>query len=613
MPPGAHGRHGGSSIRPQRSSSPLFPVILEIRISPGRDREAEIALPPGPAPRWTDAWLGLGLAAFALLLRLVFLLHAGDRAWPHSTYFEGDAPLFADWAAALDRGTPFEAGLPLHSPATAYLLHWFGPPVTDDAGRPILRDFTGMKIAWCAVSAATSGLLFLAARPLGRRTAILASVLHAASFGTSVLATSLNNECLYGLVLVAVVGATARWMKRPGVGGALALGVLHGAATLLRAEHPLLVLLLAGGMVFAAGSRRRRTWAALAAMGIGLLGVCAPWMLKSRAAIVAFNTREAPPVDFSASTVRWSDDARAFLATLPGFARADNFQFISISFARQGRREVSAEDVQRFLVDEFGYIPQPISPWGLISCQGPLAFALANHADAAGGFSKAALDARFGPDPRLQFSLPTHLRLVNEGYAVGWQEIRRDPAAWLRLVLRKLERFGRGAGLGFSAANWPLGREGPRPAVDMLAPPLDTTIAWSVALGICFIAGLAVAARRRVAGLWVLVVAYKLCVTIAFFGYARQAASISPALFVLLALAVDPALAWLSRRRAWRLIGWSVLAAALTSLSVFDTWTARAPAEMLVDGPARPAPRWAPNAFEAAGTIELRLARPVGE
>ncbi len=539
-------------------------------------------------------------------------MNAGDRSWPHSTYFEGDAPLFADWAAALDRDAPFEAGLPLHSPATAYLLHWFGPQAADDAGRPILRDFTSMKIAWCAASAATSGLLFLAARPLGRRTAILASMLHAASFGTSVLATSLNNECLYGLVLVSVVGGTARWMKHPGAAAALALGALHGAATLLRAEHPLLLFLLACVMVYSAGIRRWPTWAALAAMGVGLFGVCVPWMLKSRAAIAAFNARENPPVDFSSAPVRWSDDARAFLETLPAFARADNLQFISVSLARQGRSEVNAADVRRFLMDEFGYIPQPISRWGLISCQGPLAFALANHANAGGGFSKAALDARFGPDPRLQFSLPTHLRLVNEGYAVGWQAIRRDPVAWLGLVLQKLERFGRGACLGFSAANWPLGREGPRPAVDMLAPPLKTVVAWSVGLGVCFIAGLIVAARRRVAGLWLLVVAYKLCVTVAYFGYARQAASISPAFFVVLALAVDPALAWLSTRRAWRLIGWAAIAAGAISLGVFDRWIAHAPAEMRVLGLARPAPRWAPNAFEAADTIELRLARPEG-
>src|SRR5262245_9733826 len=97
------------------------------------------------------AWVA-AIAAFAIALRLTFLLGAGDSAWPHSTYFEGDAPLFAQWADALDRGRPFEAGLPLHSPVVPHLMHWLAPaatqapPATSNAASPAAapqpqRDF----------------------------------------------------------------------------------------------------------------------------------------------------------------------------------------------------------------------------------------------------------------------------------------------------------------------------------------------------------------------------------------------------------------------------------------------------------------------------------------
>lgn len=561
-----------------------------------------------------DALLGVAVFALALALRLIFLLAAGDKSWPHSTYFEGDAPLFAEWAAALDRGDSYSAGLPLHSPATAYLLHWFGPASNDAAGRAIPRDFTAVKFGWCIVSAMTTSLLFWVARPLGRRVALVASLLHATSFGTYVLATSLNNECLYGLAIVAVVGLTAHWMRRPTLWLALAIGVVHGVATLLRAEHPLLAAIMGGAMAISAGRGAWRLSAlAVAALVGGLVGVCTPWLLKSHAAITDFNTRAPRPVDFTASRVEWSDDARALLESMPAFARLDNFQFISYSFLQKGRDAVNAADVRRFLLEQFRYIPEPISPWVLVSCQGPLAFALANHPDSGGGFSKAALDARFGPDPRLQFSLPSHLRLVNHGYAAGFEKIREDPAAWLRLAGRKLERFARGAGLGFTAMNWPLGREGPRPAVDILAPPVSASPAWSIAWAALLAGGVVVACRRRVGGLWLCVIVFKLIVTIAFFGYARQAASIAPAFFILAALAIDALLHRLDRRRGLRVAGWAAIAVFSALVVIHDVRAGTARAEMRILGSATVASQWGPGAFLAADTIELRLATPPGD
>src|SRR5262249_14313786 len=94
-----------------------------------------------------DALVAAALFALALAVRLIFLLHSGDSHWPYSVYYEGDAPVWAQWAACLNRGQEFEYGLPLRSPGVAYLLHWLGPVLGEG-------NFVGFKVLWCAVSAA---------------------------------------------------------------------------------------------------------------------------------------------------------------------------------------------------------------------------------------------------------------------------------------------------------------------------------------------------------------------------------------------------------------------------------------------------------------------------
>lgn len=542
-------------------------------------------------------------------MRLVFLAFSSDASWPHSIYFEGDAPLFADWSAALDRGEPFEAGLPLHSPVTAYVMHWLGPPASRGSdGAPPPRDFRRVKTVWCIISATTSALLYLVARPMGRRVALLAALLHAFSFGTTVIASSLNNECLYAFLLVAIVGLTVRWISSPTLRLALLIGAVHGVAALTRAEHPLFAVACAAVMVLRPGGKRiGRKALGVLTMGVGAAAVCLPWSLKSRAAIVEFNQRETSRATTPAEGIEWTDDARALFDSIPAFARADCRRFARDWFLRRGQGQASADDVRRLLLSEFGYVPRPISPNVLVSCQGPLAFALANHPASDGGFSKAALDARFQPDPPLQLSLPSHLRLVNDGYRVGWETIRADPGGWATLVGRKLERFARGVTLGFTTANWPLGREGLRPAVDLLAVPISAKPAWSVAVAAVLVAGVIVAIRRRIAGLWLLAIACKLVVTVVFFGYARQAVSIAPAFLVLAALALDALCAPMSRKSWMRLCGWIALAAVTLLATSVEIRAAIEPAQVHIRGPAHAAPRWARNAFEAPETIEIRV------
>ena len=184
-----------------------------------------------------DAGIALTIFALALALRLIFLFGAGDRTWPHSLYYEGDAPLFAEWAAALDRGEAFELGLPLHAPAVAYLIHWISPPADLPGG----RDFVRVKVVWCAISAATWAVFYLVLRAVADRPiALTAALLGTASFGSTIAATSLNSEALYAFLLVLCVGGAMRIAAGGSYWWAPAWGVVNGAAALTRPEHPLL-------------------------------------------------------------------------------------------------------------------------------------------------------------------------------------------------------------------------------------------------------------------------------------------------------------------------------------------------------------------------------------
>ncbi|MHC5023986.1 MAG: glycosyltransferase family 39 protein, partial [Planctomycetota bacterium] len=184
-------------------------------------------LPTSESDLRTDRVLAALIALVALSSRLMYLFGAPDRAWPHAARYEGDAPSWIVWARALRSGAPYEFDLPLRPPGVAYLLHWLDPGT-------IGPSFLGWKIAWCAVSAATCGLAYLAfRRGFPRRAALIACGLLVFSYGSALTATSLNNETLYTFLLVLLVWGTLDFNTRPRIALGIALGVGHGLATLL--------------------------------------------------------------------------------------------------------------------------------------------------------------------------------------------------------------------------------------------------------------------------------------------------------------------------------------------------------------------------------------------
>lgn len=591
----------------------------------------------------------LGLIAVfvaAMTIRLVYIGSAPDRAWPHSVCYQGDAPLFVAFAEALRRGEPFERDLLIHSPVVPWLLSWIGP-----AGhRP---NFTTMKVLWCILSAASCALAYAAhRRSFSTGAALIAAAWLAFSFASAVVANSLNNEVIYTFLLTCIVLMTLRWTARPGFAGAVGLGLLHGAATLTRAEHSLLLVLLLAYSIIqwrrsrgtvaaqssgngassqprrsarphagrelsssAAGDRlagspappaTARRIAALATVALVSVLMCIPWSIRGNRAAARLNEVATDLPDYDRAPIPWTASARAFLDGLPAFVRADNFESASAIAASAGLAAVDEPFLRRFFTEGFGYIPRPLSTRAFVSSQGPLCFALANHPEADGGFSKGALEAPGLNDPDLQLTRPSHLKLYNDGYRIGWSDIRADPVGWLRLVGAKLARFADGWTLGLSAYNLPIGRDGLRRPVDLVAPPSDGAKLWRVAVLALFVAGVVVAARRRVGGIWLLVIAYKLVVAALFFGYARQAVSILPAFAIFVAVAVDAA--WGLARRRGRLpavAGKALFAASAALLLTLDFVAAARPVRWHVEGPIVRTPRWGPDAFESVREIRL--------
>ncbi|MCC6409242.1 MAG: glycosyltransferase family 39 protein [Planctomycetes bacterium] len=533
--------------------------------------------PPSRAPRWGVA---LGLFALAFGLRAAFLFASSDAAWPHSMRYEGDAPVWARWAAALARGESFEYDLPLRAPGAAYLVHLLGGP-----------PFETLKLAWCALSAATVASLYLVVgRLAGTRVGLLAAVWLAFSFGDYQLATSLNNETPYALALLASVALTVRWVERPALASSLALGVVHGAASLLRAEHVAFVALASAWAlvrVWPTVERRSRALVGTACVALALLATCAPWAWRAHVATWRFNHLSGL-IDYHKFVPPWSGDAWRELDRLPGFARRPNATLLTDLRRAAGDDEVGLDDVERFFAD-WGSTPEPIAEWTLVTWKAPLDFALANHPASDGGFSRAALQDGRDPDPTFSFARPSHLRLLNHGWSIGWESLAGDPAQSASLLAAKLARFADGATLGFGARDLPYGAGGVRRPIDLTVPVGGRV--WRLLIGAVLACGAWLAWRRRVGGLFLLVLLYKLAVTLAFYGYARQAASIGFVFAFLGALALDELVSRVRTAHggAGRALGWSLGFAAVALLAV-DVTEWRSPTAFEVRSTA-PTPR----------------------
>ncbi|MCE9618948.1 MAG: glycosyltransferase family 39 protein [Planctomycetes bacterium] len=587
-----------------------------------------------------DLLVAAAIFLLTLALRLIYLFHSPDLAWPHSILYEGDAPIWVRWSHLLGGGTPFEDNLPFRTPGVAWLLHWMYS--SDAPYTTLAAPFTSVKIVWCIFSAATPAALYLIlARWFSRRTGLIAAALCSVSFGSFALSVSLNNEAPYALLVVALTGVTLAWIGRPTWLLALTLGALHGMALLLRAEHELLLAMFLLYAVVRAWREGRTAWTSKPASEnsvsnirhggatpqrvaggtvlvlVTILAVCAPWVIRSHTATHAMNHRRTShhygsPDPYVVAKPPWTPAAIAYLESLPAFARMGNFAYLSSIAQRNGMQVVDEADVRAFFDREWGYTPEPLNEWTLISLKGPLDFALANHPDADGGFSRVGLKDSHDADATFSLGRPSHSRLVNHGYAVGWDYIRGDFGHWLGQVREKLARFQEGATLGLFANDWPYPGTHVRHAIDLAAPQRGGAPVWSVAVIVSLLVGAVVACRRRGGVIWLLIVAYKIGITIAFYGYVRQAVSIAPALFALSALGLDAACCvGACKHHTLRRWAAGIACAVLFTVAAYQAWFPPrfTPRVAQPNGRFFNAPQWGPGSFESFDELILEPIR----
>jgi hypothetical protein len=339
---------------------------------------------------------------------------------------------------------------------------------------------------------------------------------------------------------------------------------------------------------------------------------CVPWMLRSHAAVERFN-RVAPVIAFERAQPPWTPGAIAMFRALPGFAQGPNFAYLS-DLARRGTwPQVDEAAVHQFFAERWGSVPEPLPAWSIVSFKGPLDFALANDLRGDGGFSHAGLaDAESG-DPPFSLARPSHANLVNHGYAVGWASIRSDPARWTRLATEKARRFIDGATLGLFPSDWPHAAPHIRQPIDVAVPMRGDAPWWNALMLTAMGVGAAVALRVRGGGALLTVLAYRVLVVVAFYGYARHGASIGPVLCTLVGLAAQWCVARVGRiervathRPALRRAGFGAAALlfVMAGLSAWNppVWFAK-PA--LPGGRITATPQWHPDAFEAVEAIVI--------
>jgi hypothetical protein len=554
--------------------------------------------------------VGLAIFAAALATRLLFWQATPDRAWGWTAYFKGDAPLWLEWARAIELGTRFELGLPIHPPGAAYLvaLLWNG----HESGIPFLR------FAWAAIGALVPLGVFLAAeRSFGLCVAVFAGCWTALSSGLLTLSTSINNETPYLVLAVASVALTADLRDRPQRGQLALWSAVNGLACLFRVEHALFWI-LALALLGAGWVRRGRSgafrWIAASVFFFALPLV--PWHVEAWNAVARFN-RELPPSRSSyGERVGWEAGALRARDELPAFARPTSSEFVAATVARRGGTRVRAEDFA-ILEEAFGDRPRSLHRFPFISSYGPLNFALANSRASTGGFDRTPLElapplaggaSRYPteliaglPPSQLSFVYPPHLSLVNDGYSIGARWIREHPGHFVRLAVKKLAIFWSGAASGLTGWNFPMGLAGRRRAVDMVTPEPDApAVVWQIAvLGGC-VAGLVAAARQPAIVPWLVFLATKVVVTVLFFGYVRTGATVIPIVAVLLGLA---GARWLASRAP------KVVAAALIAGVVFEAARLVAKPAVSMDGRAVVAADPFPGNDAAEHRIDVSIRR----
>jgi hypothetical protein len=227
----------------------------------------------------------LGIAGAGGLVRVVYTITLGQHVGlgiSDASFYSLGANALADGQGYIDTLRTLQTGkaLPtaLHPPGWPALLAVFSKlGVTTELGH---------RLVGVAVGVGVIVLVGLLASRVAGRTAGRAAATLAALHPTFIAADgSLMAETLAGLLVVAVVLVALVVAERPTAARALGLGILIGAAALVRAEALLYIGLVVVPVAVAAGRRQRPRAGTLARIGgtalAGVFLVVAPWTVRN--------------------------------------------------------------------------------------------------------------------------------------------------------------------------------------------------------------------------------------------------------------------------------------------------------------------------------------------
>lgn len=500
------------------------------------------------------------------------------RSWfPHawneasrvsSIFYEGDTRQFMLHAAQLEEGASVNNGLPFRPPGWPWLLSIFFRVMgySPLSGQPV--DPAAVKSFVAGISALSVGCItFLTWRLAGFGAMLVVVLFGTFHFGHVVQGTVPNSEALYGLLLVLVLLLASYWIpdseilsrsvshgrtdRSSSSRRAFFLGCVAGAATLVRAEFGLCVVLLVPFLWWSTGSKRQ-SLLSLGAYALGVIFFLTPSTIVHWQSISKFNAK---------------------------FADA---------------------------------LPEPLSRFVPVTSYGGFNFAHAFHSYTDGTTNldllirapKSDLEEALVANGKLDITQPVSYDLYVNGYRIGAKWILSHPVEALILLGKKLQITSGALALGYFQDNRVAGVAGLRRRVDQL----DPTVRWlwpfhfSLAvLGIWIL-------RRQRRTLWLLAMPMlTLMVALTFFGYVRLGVVYMPVLWVLQGAALASVFRWLPWPLGFRIHVKLIVVSIVLILLLTEMLGIKGVRQLYIQGPQ------GPDGFPIRdAAIQLLTTRPSG-
>ncbi len=178
-----------------------------------------------------------------------------------------------------------------------------------------------------------------------------------------------------------------------------------------------------------------------------------------------------------------------------------------------------------------------------VAMNGPFNFLEGHNPSANGTYSPAVTQTQleYGYFVNLDYNNPDHLRMVRDGYVIGWRYLLEHPAHELAMLPVKLAVFANGFANGVMLGNFPCGLTGTvESAADSFVP--DSKIALWAGMPLALIGVLALW-RRREAGYERWIIVLPLVATFAtmmiFYGLSRMVFPALPYYYLLMAAGIE--------------------------------------------------------------------------